>query len=40
LLAKTTAPFADGHFRHLELVSDLLIALAGNGRQNNPTSLH
>ncbi len=40
LVGKTTAPFADGHFRHLELVSDLLIALAGNSRQNNPTSLH
>jgi hypothetical protein len=39
-VGKTTAPFADRHFRHPELASDLLIALAGSGRQNNPTSLH
>jgi hypothetical protein len=39
-VGKTAAPFADRHFRHPELASDLLIALAGSGRQNNPTSQH
>jgi len=37
---KTAPPLADGYFRHLQFASDLLIALAGGGRQDNSASLH
>jgi hypothetical protein len=38
LAGKTAAPLTDGHFRHLQFASDLLVSLAGSGRQNNPAS--
>lgn len=39
-VGKTAAPLTDRHFRHLQFARDLLIGLAGSGRQNNPASLH